>query len=134
MKYTSTILRFIRDRSGASDNDDVLTIVPSDDSYRTYHLTYSDRMNKISNKFESVEGEVIDYVDNLFTLLFADDDPYTHVQFDSPSFPSVMIPVRKLDECNVRDSVIDILKSTLRNYPMKHKTTKPLRNAAPLTA
>lgn len=134
MSYTSIVLRFIRNQNDDGHKDDVLTISPSPYSERTYELTFADRVNGIVNKFSSIESEILDYVDNVFVLLGADDDPYNAVQVDSPSFPSVMITMRKLERDDIRDSVMDILRSTLRNYPSKVSKTHRLRNAAPLTA
>ena len=133
MSYTSIVLRFIRNQNDAGHTDDVLTITPSY-SDRMYDLTFEDRVNGIVNKFSSIESEILDYVDNLFVLLGADDDPYNAVQVDSPSFPSVIITMRKLERDDIRDSVMDILRSTLRNYPSKVSKTHRLRHAPPLTA
>jgi hypothetical protein len=124
MEYTSTVLRFIRNHASSS-SDDILKIIPTENSARTYDLVFSDSVNRITNSFSSVESEILQYVDNLFTLLSIDDEPYISVQIDSPSFPSVLIALRNLDRNDVRDAVMDILKSTLRNYPAKISYTRP---------
>jgi hypothetical protein len=119
---------FIRDVVNHA-NDDVVSIVPSDDSDRLYNVTYRDSHNNIRNNNTCTDTEVFDFVENLFNLLPIDEDPFTFVQISAPAFPSILLKINRLEEDTTQDSIMNIVRNTIRNWPsatnMKRTITTP---------
>lgn len=148
MSYNQFQIRFIR----KSNVDDVLSIVPNEDSARTFILKYTDHESRLRNAQESTEQEVLDFVENIMALLPVDEEPFEFVQLLAPGFPSVLLAPERLWQNEVRSAFMNVVKSTLRNFPdrilystsrSKHVkfsdantmtwNTNPLRSAAPLS-
>lgn len=123
---TIRILRDNTDASGASD--DVIRITPSDDSDRLFDLTYTDHDGRISNTAEYTENEIYEYLDNLFDLLPADNDPFDGIQIFAPSFPSVLIRTNDLTRPRLQDALYRVIRNTLRNFPWSAKYRAPARS------
>ena len=122
VRETSIIIRVLRDntdQSGASD--DVIRITPSEESDRTFDLTYTDHDGRVANTVTYTENEIYEYVDSLFDLLPADNDPFDGIQIFAPTFPSVLIPVDQLTRPRLQDALYRVIRNTLRNFPYSVK-------------
>lgn len=137
MTHSSFVLRFIRDFDKSSV-DDVLRITPSYTSSALFNVVYTDHYSNVRNEVEQTARDVLEFVEDILTLLPLDEDPFKCIQMDAPTFPSVMIDVARLKVETVQKTILDILKRTLSDYPVKgavrRHPTDALRNAAPLTA
>ena len=130
VRETSITIRILRDntdQSGASD--DVIRITPSEESERTFDLTYTDHDGRIANTSTYTEQEIYEYLDNLFDLLPADNDPFDGIQIFAPTFPSVLIPVNDLTRPRLQDALYRVIRNTLRNFPWSAKYRAPSRSA-----
>ncbi len=99
-------------------SDDMISIRPSKVSNRMYSVIYRDRESHIRNDNICSEDEVLDFVHSIFDLLPIDEDPFHHVQLNAPTFPCVMMAVKRLENYTVRDSISSIVKNTMRNWPV----------------
>lgn len=118
MSFETFRILFLRP-AGYSSTDDILTIIPNQESERTFIVTYTDHYNHTSNQFEATEREILDYMENMIALLHIDDDPFDKIQIQCPTFPTVLIRVCDLHKDDIKLSVMDVVKSTLRCYPTK---------------
>jgi hypothetical protein len=60
----------------------------------------------------------------MFTLLPLDEDPFKVIQITAPSFPPIMLKIDQLSREEVRDSVGNVVKNTVRNWPTGKKYNK----------
>lgn len=119
-------IRFCRDNSDQSGaSDDILRIDASEDSARTFSVTYTDNDGRIRNTSECTEEEVFEHLDSIFDLLPIDTDPFEGIQIYAPTFPSVMISTKDLDRARVQNAVYRIVRNTLRNFPVSVRWTSP---------
>jgi hypothetical protein len=116
-------ISFIR-RFDSSELDDIFSVVPNDECDTVFNVSYRDGINKIRSANTVSEHEIYDFLENMFTLLPLDDDPFKVIQITAPSFPPIMLNVNKLSSEEVRDSVANIVKNTVRNWPTSKKYTK----------
>ena len=144
MSHNVFQIRFIR----KSNVDDVLSIIPNEDSARTFILKYTDHESRLRNAQEATEHEVLEFVENMMALLPMDEEPFEFVQILAPGFPSVLLAPERLWQNEVRTAFTNVVKSTLRNFPdrvpytsstrsstrmyFSNVNTSPLRSAAPL--
>ncbi len=115
MSSNSVVISFIRDMKD-SRKDDHLMITPST-SQSVFNISYRDHLNKVRNLSTVGEREIFDFIDNVFNLLPLDRDPFTHFQIIAPAYPAVLLDIATMYNPAVRDSVMSIVKNTLRNWP-----------------
>ena len=98
-------------------------------------VEYEDRSGSIRNRMVVAEGEVLDFIESVFTLVPVDDDPFSCVQLTCPSFPAILLRISDLGKDEIQSAVWRVVRNTLRNWPntVKPSTTK-LRAANPLSA
>ena len=119
-------IRILRDNTDSSGNsDDVIRISPREDSDRTFDLTYTDHDGRITNTAEYTENEIYEYLDNLFDLLPADNDPFDGIQIFAPAFPSILIRTDDLTRPRLQDALYRVVRNTLRNFPWSAKYRAP---------
>ncbi len=106
--------------------DDIFSVVPNDACDKMFNVCYRDGINKIRCTNTVSEYEIYDFLENMFTLLPLDEDPFRMIQITAPSFPPVMLNVDKLSRDEVRESVSNVVKNTVRNWPSGKKYTKSL--------
>lgn len=111
----SVVISFIRN---IKDNtkDDSLTINPTT-SQSVFDISYRDYLNGVRNHSIASEHEVYDFIDNVFNLLPLDRDPFTHFQIIAPTFPTVLLEIPTMYNPVVRESIMSVVKNTLRNWP-----------------
>lgn len=128
----SISISFIR-KVDRSKSDDVLSIVPNDTCNKMFNVAYRDGLNKIRNTNTISEYEVYDFLENMFTLLPLDEDPFKMVQITAPTFPAVMLQVNQLTREEVRDSIASVVKNTIRNWPTGRYFNKKDSTSAPIS-
>lgn len=109
------MISFIRDMNN-STKDDHLSITPTT-SQSVFNISYRDHLNKVRNLSTVGEREIFDFIDNVFNLLPLDRDPFTHYQVIAPAYPTVLLDIATMYNPAVRESVMSIVKNTLRNWP-----------------
>ena len=67
--------------------------------------------------------EALRYVVDLLYLLPADRDPYQHVQFNFPCFPSLIYQMCDLTNLTINASITDRLKALFDNWPEARTAT-----------
>ena len=118
-------ISFIR-KIDNSKHDDILSIVPNETCDKIFNTSYRDGINKIRNTNQISEYEIYDFLENMFTLLPLDEDPFRFVQITAPSFPPVLLNIEKLSREEVRESIANVVKNTIRNWPTGKKFVKSL--------
>ena len=116
-------ISFIR-RIENTKHDDIFSIVPHSDCDKVFTVAYRDGMNKIRSTNTINEYEVYDFLENMFTLLPLDEDPFRMIQITAPSFPPVLLKTESLTREEVRESIGSVVKNTLRNWPTSKHYTK----------
>jgi len=131
MSFSPLEIRFIRDHSN-SLQDDVLQIIPNENSSRTYVLTYTDHDSRVRNQLEATIDEILDFVEDTFELLTVDDEPFEYVQLIAPTFPAVLVSVGRLANSSIiSDTLFRVIRNTLRNYPDKVDYARQRRRILP---
>jgi hypothetical protein len=133
-------ISFIR-KVDNSKIDDIFSVVPNYTCDKMFNMSYRDGINKIRSTNTVTEYDIYDFLENMFTLLPLDEDPFRMIQVTAPSFPPVMLNIDKLSREEVRESVTNIVKNTIRNWPdgkkYKHTFSIPLEkqdlNQRPVT-
>jgi|Laugresu1bdmlbsd_1035121.scaffolds.fasta_scaffold59731_1 hypothetical protein len=115
-------ISFIR-KVDNSKMDDIFSVVPNGACDKMFNIAYRDAVNKIRCTNTVNEYEVYDFLENMFTLLPLDEDPFRMIQITAPSFPPVMLNVDKLSHEEVRESIANVVKNTIRNWPDGKKFT-----------
>jgi hypothetical protein len=115
--HAALTILFIRNVNN-KNSDDMFSIRPSKVSNNMYSVIYRDRESHIRNDNICSEDEVLDFVHSIFDLLPIDEDPFLNVQINAPTFPCVMMAVKRLESYTVRDSICSIVKNTMRNWPV----------------
>ena len=130
----SVVISFIRDIKDHR-KDDSLTINPTT-SQSVFSISYRDYLNGVRNQSIASEREVYDFIDNVFNLLPLDRDPFTHFQVIAPSFPTVLLEIPTMYNSAVRESVVSVVKNTLRNWPDAKNTQirRPVTRSQTATA
>lgn len=117
---------FVRDINN-SKKDDVITINPHKSSARMFQVEYRDSQNKLRNDNVCTEEEVFDFVDNMFNLLTIDEDPFNYVQLTAPMFPTILLKTYRLSDYPIRESVMSVVKNTVRNWPSAEEIVTAVR-------
>jgi len=97
-------------RNDRASKDDRIAIRRADDDI--YELFYQDGLMKNKDKMYVclLSGEELDiYLQSLFTLLVRDQDPFTHIQFLLPCFPTVLYDIQDLRQGKLRQALFDLL-------------------------
>ena len=116
-------ISFIR-KFNSSELDDIFSVVPNDDCDKMFNVSYREGVNKIRSTNTVSEYEIYDFLENMFTLLPLDEDPFKVIQITAPSFPPIMLKIDQLSREEVRDSVGNVVKNTVRNWPTGKKYNK----------
>jgi hypothetical protein len=96
-------------RNANSSYDDRIVIRYKDDDY--YQIFFQDGEQSRKNIYCVVlTGEQVDtYIQSLFTLLSRDSDPFTHIQFYIPCFPSVLYETSDLRKGKIQNALKQLL-------------------------
>jgi len=97
--------------------DDVLTIVPDDQS-NGYYVTF--KQNTIQNMTERyfTNSELVPYLDRFLRTAANDSDPYECVQVDCPTFPTVIVSIPNV--LTYFPVLVDQIQSIQTYWPMEH--------------
>lgn len=105
---TSIQIRLLR--NDRASKDDRIAIRRADDDI--YELFYQDGQMKNKDKMYVclLSAEELDiYLQSLFTLLVRDKDPFIHIQFLLPCFPTVLYDIQDLRQGKIRKALFDLL-------------------------
>jgi hypothetical protein len=114
--YTYSKITCIRSNKKQND-DDTITITPflniesttEPMSYTVLHKTGLEHSPE-GSQHKSVTilnaPNLLNYVSNLLDLLYYDEDPFEHIQFDLPNIPSILI----------RTSNLDLIRETIMSH------------------
>lgn len=97
-----------------SAHDDRIYIYETDDSRDLFRVVY--RTPDYSNKktFTTTEHRVLDYIEDIFAGLRRDADPFEYIQVDSVIHPSILFHVSDLDDTDVRELILGMIRSAMR--------------------
>jgi hypothetical protein len=103
----------IRNKS-AERTDDTIS-VSRDGQY--YNVRYFSKEDGVKHHVSMTGNDLYKYFKNLLTMLAADDEPFSHVQFNFPATPAVMYRTENLNQ--VYEVVMDQFDQMLANWPLK---------------
>ena len=112
-----------------SNLDDKVAIDRIDPSTDLYRVTYVDMHSNIKSTFVCTSSAVIDYVENMLTLLRMDDDPFEAVQMSSPAYPTCYVKIPYLTHDKI-EHFMHVLRNTFSRWP----TTTRIRPLSPTSS
>jgi hypothetical protein len=109
-------LRIIRDNTN-SLKDEIFTINKgTHNDWRINHKSAFSASN--STMFLSNRTDVLEYLQNILTLLKVDDERFEFLQFDIPCYPVVMVSrTDVLVRSQTYSNVVQVVESVLYNWP-----------------
>ena len=109
-------LRIVRDNAN-SLKDEIFTISQgTHNDWRINHKSPFSQTN--STKFLSYRSDVLEYLENIFSLLKVDDERFQFLQLDVPCYPVVM--VSRSDVLVGKDTfsnLVRVVENVLYNWP-----------------
>lgn len=102
----------------AQDNDDIITIHHKGENI--YHVFYRDGdfINKSHFQMNVLDGDELDtYLLSLFRLVASDRAPFKFIQFNIPTFPTLLYKPHDLTDKKIRSKlmhIMPILKSAIK--------------------
>lgn len=115
---TIRLLRNVKDQE--KDTDDIITIHHKGENI--YHVFYKDgNFNDTSRRHMTVlDGDALDtYLYSLFRLVATDRDAFKSIQFNIPTFPTLLYKPSDLTDKQIRSKlmhIMPILKSAINVY------------------
>ena len=109
-------IRIIRDNSN-SLKDEIFTInKATHNDWRINHKSAFSASN--STMFLSNRTDVMEYLQNILTLLKVDDERFEFLQFDIPCYPVVMVSrTDVLVRSQTYSNIVQVVESVLYNWP-----------------
>lgn len=106
---TNLQIRLHRNRN--EDQDDRIAIrYKGEDLYTLFYRSGNSSLETPRTYSVILTGEELDlYLESLFTLLVRDTDPFLHIQFDLPCFPSVLYSIQDLRQGKIRKALWNLL-------------------------
>ena len=101
-------LSIVFTRDANSKNDDKIIIRPDEDQGGGYHVKYIDSQTNVKFEFDSDWINVEKYVDQVLSLLKADEEPFKSVQFMFPGYPVIMVSIEKLSDDGFMENIWNI--------------------------
>ena len=109
-------LRIVRDNAN-SLKDEIFTI--SQGTHNDWRINHKSPFSETnSTKFLSYRSDVLEYLQNIFTLLKVDDERFQFLQLDVPCYPVVM--VSRSDVLVGKDTfsnLMQVVENVLYNWP-----------------
>jgi hypothetical protein len=109
-------IRIVRDNTN-SLNDEIFTVTKgTHNDWRINHKSAFSASN--STMFLSNRTDVMEYLQNILTLLKMDDERFEFLQFDIPCYPVVMVSrTDVLVRSQTYSSIVQVVESVLYNWP-----------------
>ena len=109
-------LRIVRDNSN-SLKDEIFTINKgTHNDWRINHKSAFSQTN--STMFLSGRTDVLEYLQNIFTLLKVDDERFQFLQLDVPCYPVVMVSRTDIMMgSQTYNNLLQVVESVLYNWP-----------------
>ena len=113
-------LSIVFTRDANSKNDDKIIIRPDEDQGGGYHVKYIDSQTNVKFEFDSDWINVEKYVDQVLSLLKADEEPFKSVQFMFPGYPVIMVSIEKLSDDGFMENIWNIFESLGGDWPVRY--------------
>jgi len=107
------MIRNLKNVDDTPSNDDHLSIT-RDGQY--FNVTYTNKPEGVKQVVSLTANDVYKYLKNTLTLLSNDDEPFSHIQFNFPTVPTVMYKTTNLSM--VYDVVMDQIDTMIANWPI----------------
>jgi hypothetical protein len=82
-----------------------------------FSLEYYDAVSNLRELKHMNVKEITSYFYRLFDLLLLDDEPFHTIQFSIPTYPSILLEIRKLTRSKI-DDFMDVFKNILDEFPV----------------
>jgi len=112
--FTMNVIR--NNAQGDGRTDDIVS-VRKEGQY--FQLSYSNKPENLKHQVSLTQNDVYAHFQDVLTLLSADDEPFTHVQFNFPAVPSVMYKVATLQDDDLQEVIMKRFDALLSNWPVR---------------
>jgi hypothetical protein len=114
-KMLKTTLRFLRQGSGA-DDDDIINIYSTNTSLDLFRVVYTPGDSSSGIRYESqmTRSSVLDYVSDILKGMRYDVDPFDRIQLSTDLHPSIMYCVEDMENVVTRRNIENMLYTSLR--------------------
>ena len=106
-------LLFTRPGKGPA-HDDSINITPHADSREIFDVVFRTPELKADRKFMASFASVLHYVEDVLLSMRCDTDPFENVQLLTSIHPNILYHVSDLDESSTRDTLMNMIRDTLR--------------------
>ncbi len=96
-----------------SYSDDRIIVTARNDSRDLFDVKY-DTPDLKNRKFTTSCSGVLQYVGDILNSMQHDMDPFEHIQVNTAVHPSVMYHVADMDDSEVRNLILDMMRDALR--------------------
>jgi hypothetical protein len=110
--YSTRILFTRKDKGSA--HDDGITIKPLPDSTDIFEVVYRSPELKMDRKFLASFSGVLSYIEDTLTSMRYDTEPFEQIQLLTVIHPSVMYHVADMDDDEVRNLMLNMVRDSLR--------------------
>lgn len=110
------------DHVAFEDSDDKIKIRPIMDLFHVSFIT-----SRFTHFMYCTRDEALRYVADLLYLLPADRDPYRHIQFNFPCYPSLIYQMGDLTNLTINVSIQERLKALFDNWPEARPAPAPVQ-------
>ena len=116
MPPMNIMIRMIR-KNGNPKNDDMIVIDRMGLGQYSLKYTYGDTIRKTPYTIIVNDRMLLRWVRIAIRLLENDSDPFSSVQFDFPTMPSIMVDIPQLSKAY--HTLLDAVEFTVDNWPMQ---------------
>lgn len=106
-------LLFTKPGEGAA-SDDRLSISAMDESRDMFMVAYETPDHKYTKTFVASRSTVLQYVEDTLKTMRHDVHPFENIQVNSCIHPAVLYHVSDMDDCDIRDLILNTICDSLR--------------------
>jgi len=94
--------------------DDIIWVSRGDG--HLFRVLYEEGISPAHQSFVTDESGIIQYFYNLFDMLTMDDEPFWGIQFNIPTYPSIMFNLDNMSDAKIK-KFMRILRHSIENFP-----------------
>jgi len=104
---------FLR-KQGSRANDDIITVRRVAEYPGIFQVTYNSPDFTFGKTFTSHGNSVCTYIEDSLTSMTHDTDPFENIQVSTVVHPSVLYHVSDMDNCDVRELILHMIRDAMR--------------------
>lgn len=101
-------------RSANQEGDDTIKFFADDDFSEMIRIVYrTPDIKKVEQQFYLNRADTIEYVEELFTSLTLDTEPFHSIQLSTDMHPSVMFSIADLNDTMISNMLLSMIRKSL---------------------